>query len=262
MNATLTQEITLPSNGLLNPELPGGKVTQRCMMIYDQKYLAGGSASDNGLKRLLKETTTSPENFNVDKLTVSDTLYMLFKLRSLSYGDTLKYNTVCPHCGRKFLAHVDIANIAVKELDPNFEESLKVELPIAGDTVYTRILVNRDLDQINEELDKMRSREIETDGMNYILRIARMIKKVELKEKDADGETEYTNPDDIRKYVQKMTDYDATAVLSTTENIEFGISDTVETKCTNCNWEVTVPLVLNPTFFRPKYDLQHSKSGR
>lgn len=255
--ATLTQEITLPSRGLLNPEIPEGKLTQRCMMVYDQKYLAGGSSSDNGLKRLLKETTTEPENFDIDKLTVADTLFMLFKLRSLSYGDTLKYNTVCPHCGKRFTAHVDISKILVKELSDKYQDSLKVELPVSGDTVYTRILVNRDLDQINEEIDKMRSRDIDTEGMLYILRIARMIKKVELKEKDADDETEYTNPDDIRKYVQNMTDYDATAILATTENIEFGISDTVDTKCTCCNREVTVPLVLDPTFFRPKYDLRH-----
>lgn len=262
MKPTLTQEITLPSNGLLNPEIPNGKLTQRCMMVYDQKYLAGGSAADNGLKRLLKETTTSPENFDVNRLTVSDTLYMLFKLRSLSYGNTLKYNTVCPHCGRKFLAHVDISKIEVKELDPDYQKSLVVELPVTGDTVYTRILTNKDLDYINEELDKMRSRDIDTEGMDYVLRISQMIKKVELKEKDADGETYYDNPDDIRKYVQNMTDYDATAIISTTENIEYGIRDMVDTKCTQCNREVTVPLVLNPSFFRPKFDLQHTKSYR
>lgn len=257
MKPTLTQEITLPSNGLLNPEIPNGKLTQRCMMVYDQKYLAGGSAADNGLKRLLKETTTSPENFDVDKLTIADTLYMLFKLRSLSYGDVLKYNTTCPHCGKRFLAHVDISKINVVTLDPDFQKSLKVELPVSGDTVYTRILLNRDLDQINEEIDNLRSRDIDTEGMDYILRIAKMIKRVDLKEVDADGEKFYDNPDDIRKYVQNMTDYDATAILSTTENIEFGIRDMVETKCTMCNREVTVPLVLNPSFFRPKYDIQH-----
>lgn len=255
--ATLTQEITLPSSGLLNPEIPGGKITQRCMMVYDQKYLAGGSASDNGLKRLLKETTTSPESFDVDKLTIADTLYMLFKLRSLSYGDVLKYNTTCPHCGKRFLAHVDISKIDVVTLDPDFQKSLKVELPVSGDTVHTRILMNRDLDQINEEIDNMRARDIDTEGMEYILRIAKMIKRIDLKEVDADGEKFYDNPDDIRKYVQNMTDYDATAILSTTENIEFGIRDMVETKCTICNREVIVPLVLNPSFFRPKYDVQH-----
>lgn len=260
MKATLTQEITLPSNGMLNPEIPGGKLTQRCMMVYDQKYLAGGSASDNGLKRLLKETTTSPENFDVDRLTIPDTLYMLFKLRSLSYGDTLKYNTVCPHCGKKFLASINISKIEVKELDPNYEKFLTVKLPVSGDKVHTRILVNKDLDSINEELDKMRSRGIDTEGMDYIYRISRMIKRIDLAEKDADGETYYDNPDDIRKYVQMMTDYDATAILSTTENIEFGINDVADTKCTMCNREVTVPLVLNPQFFRPKFDLQHSES--
>lgn len=259
---TLTQEVVLPSKGLLNPEIPGGKVTQRCMMVYDQKYLSGSAAADNGLRRLIKETTVSPETLDVGKLTVSDTLFLLFKLRSLSYGEHFKYNIQCPRCGRDFTADVEISKIEVTDLDPDYEKELYIELPVRGDKVHTRILLNRDLDYINEELDRLRSRGADTEGLDYILRISRMITRIDLKEPNADDETYLDNPDDIRKYVQDMTDYDATAILSTVENITFGIHDTVETKCTHCNREVTVPLVLNPNFFRPKYDVRHKGSNR
>ena len=102
--SNFTQEIVLPSQGLLNPEIPEGKLVQRCMMVADQKFLAGSNQSAGSvIHQLIQRTTTSPEGFDVSKLTLSDTLYILFKLKIFSYGNDYKFRTRCPECGRRVM---------------------------------------------------------------------------------------------------------------------------------------------------------------
>ena len=261
-NSTLTHEIILPSRGYLNPEIPEGKVVQRCMMVYDQKYLAGSSSADGGLQRLLQETTVSPEKLDVNKLSIPDTMYMLFSLRILSYGNDFKFSTRCPACGKKLDVTVDLSALEVYDLAEDYEENLIVVLPRCKDKVHTRVLTNADYQSVATEFEKMRSKSNDTDGYDYILRLCKLITKVELKEPDADGEKVLTDPVDIRKYVEKMTDYDATAILSTVDSISYGISDVTEYTCYHCNRIVEIPLQFDPSFFRPKYDIPSKRSRR
>lgn len=265
MENNLTQEVVLPSRGLLNKNIPGGKIVQRCMRVYDQKYLSGSSASDGGMRKLLQETIVSPENIKIDSLCVPDTIYLLMTLRSLSYGSDLKVSCKCPHCGKITHVTIDISKLEIYDLEEDYESSLSIKLPHSGDTVHTRILLNADFKSISEEIDRVRqmSEDPESvDGLDYILKICKMIKSVKLAKPDEDGETELTDPVDIRKYVDKMTNYDATAVLATVESIAFGISDVAEVKCSICGESFNTPVPVDPTFFRPKFDLQHKRSRR
>lgn len=265
MDNNLTRDIVLPSRGLLNANIPGGKVTQRCMMVRDQKYLSGSSSADNGITRLLQDTIVSPSNIKVADLSIPDTMYLLMSLRSFSYGDVIKFEYRCPHCRELTKVSVDISKIDVYDLYEGYQEDMSVELPHSGDTVYTRFLRNRDLDEVRETVQKLRdsSEDGEIDeGIEYVLRLSRMIEKIKLKEPDADGETVLTDPIDIRKYVEKMTDYDASAITATVDSIEFGIAPDYPVTCTHCKQSFRAPIMIDYTFFRPKFEIKHKRTRR
>lgn len=250
-----THEVTLPSKGLLNPEIPEGKIIQRCMMVSDQKFLAGSSLNpDASVHELLSRTTESPDSIDISNLTSSDTLYLLFKLRILSYGDIYKFITRCPECEQKMNMSVDLSKLEVNTLEPGYEDKLKVVLPRSGDTVYTKFLRNRDNSDIREEVARRNRKGLE-DTNEFVLRLAAMVKKIVLKEKDKDGSSVLEHPVDIQKYLEKLTDLDATAIRATTDSVMYGISPMVEHKCPHCKNYVDVYLPLGPGFFRPKYDL-------
>ena len=250
-----TQEVYLPSKGYLNPEIPEGKLIQRCMMVADQKFLSSANLDPSSLtNELLRRTIESPENIDIGRLTTTDTLYLLFKLRVLSYGDNYKFRTRCPECGKKFETSINLAELLVDTLEPNYEDAMKQTLPVSGDTVYTRFLTNDDVRTVKEELERRKRRNPEDDS-EFTLRLASMIRRVDLKKANSDGDKVLEHPIDIQNYVEHLTDLDATAIRATTDNIAYGIQPTVEVKCPHCKEYVDININFGAGFFRPKYDV-------
>ena len=242
-----TQEITLPSRGLLNPEIPEGKVVQRCMMVADQKILSGSTQSaGSALTNLLKATTTTPSDLDVDNLTLADTMYLLFKLRVLSYGKNYTFMTRCPVCSKKIEVNIDLSELPVQTLEDDFTEDLVVELPHRGDTVYTKVITNGDLEYIAKE-SKRRKKRNPNDDSEYILRIVHSIQKIVLKK----DKSTLTNPIDIENYINSLTDLDAQTIIATRDSVAFGIAPSIEYVCPECKSDIDVSLQFSGDFFRP-----------
>lgn len=249
--SNFTQELILPSQGLLNKELPGGKVVQRCMMVADQKFLSGSNQSaGSAINQLIQRTITAPAEFNVDNLTLPDTLYLLFKLRILSYGDMYKFRTKCPECGKKIEVLLNMAELPVENLSEDYEDAMVAELPHRGDKVYTRMLTNKDIEDINMELKRRKKRSPEDDS-EYCLRITKSIEKIELAHPDKDGNKELTSAFDIERYVNALTDLDATTILAARDSAIYGVSPVVEYQCPECGEYIDVSVHFSNEFFRP-----------
>lgn len=250
MSTEFTQVLRLPSQGLLNPEIPDGEVTQRCMMVADQKFLSGSNQSANqAIQTLIQKTITAPEGFDVSKLTISDTIYLLFKLRILSYGEMYKFRTRCPECGKKIDVTIDLSELPVELLDPDYEKDLVVTLPHTGDTVYTRVLTNEYMEEINKDIKRRKKRNANDDS-EYIIRIARSIEKIVLKN-PVDGKKELTGSLDIERYIANLTDYDASVIQATRDKISYGIAPTVEYICPECGEYIDINIQFSGEFFRP-----------
>lgn len=252
-----TEEVQIPSMGLLNPELPDGKVTLRCVEIRDQKYLGGTKLiHDNKAVELLSRCVIAPDTFNVNNLTQIDLFYLLVKLRVLSYGNNYKFITRCPMCGNQTTVNVDLTNLEVTKLENFDSESLKIVLPRRGDTVYTHMQTQGDTEEIDKEVQRLRTKfKDNLEGNPEItLSIAKIISKIELKEPNEFGDTVLDNSVDILNYVENLTDLDALAIQSTLDDIDFGINSMCTTTCDRCNTEITVPLRTTAEFFRPRFN--------
>lgn len=247
MSSNFTQEVTLPSRGIFNPELPGGKLVQRCMMVSDQKFLYGSTQS-NSMEKLIQRTIESPEGFDISKLTAPDTLYLLFKLRVLSYGSNYTFITRCPECGKKIEVKADLSQVPVEYLDEDFSKNLEVTLPNTGDTVYTKILTNADTEDLDKEIKRRKKRNPD-DESEYILRIARSIEKIKI----AGSKTELTNNIDIERYISELTSLDAAAITSSRNKIIYGVIPTVDLVCPECHEDISVDIIFSGKFFRPEF---------
>lgn len=251
IESNFTQELTLPSLGLLNPEIPEGKLVQRCMMVADQKFLSGSNQSAGStIHQLLQRTITSPEGFDVSKLTLPDTLYLLFKLRVLSYGEHYKFRTKCPECGKKIDVVVDLSELPVETLEEDYTDNLVVTLPHRKDKVYTRIQTNQDMENINKELKRRKKRNPE-DESEYVLRITNSIEKIELATPNRDGKSVLTSPLDIERYVGALTDLDASTIINTRDSVTWGITPVIEYVCPECGEYIDISLRFSGEFFRP-----------
>lgn len=255
--ALFTETVTIPTRGLLTPSIPDGLVTQRCISVADKKYLAGTKAVDGDalVHGLIKRCVVVPEQFDPLVLTPADMMFLLFKLRILSYGENYTFRTKCPECGKRIDVRVKLSELVVHHLPDDYKDHLTVTLPNKGDTVYTKFLTIGDLEGIKKEVRRLKKKFPNMEGDPEVtLRIARMIERVELKEPNAAGDTILEHPVDILQYVESLTDLDSIAIQSTVENIKVGIDPQVEYVCPECDEYIDVDLSFSGEFFRPKYD--------
>lgn len=254
--ALYTQTVTLPTQGLLNPEVPDGLVTQRIMMVADKKFLAGTNADGEKIvAQLIERCTTVPQGFDTSKLINQDLLFLLFKLRILSYGDDFSFKTKCPECGKRTTVKIKLSELTVHTLEEGYEGKLQVVLPHRGDKVFTKFLTVGEGDDIAKEVKRLRKKFADSESDPSVsLRVARMIERIELVEANKAGDTELTDPVDILKYVEELTDLDSIAIQSTVENIKVGVDPEVETKCSECGEYIDVYVSFSAEFFRPKYE--------
>lgn len=252
-----TEVVTLPSNGLLNPEIPNGEVTLRCVTVADQKFVSGTNLpGDLLVQELLRRCVESPEGFDPAKLTSIDTFFLITKLRILSYGGKYSFIVKCPECGKKTEVELDLADLTVDYLDPDYESKMKVKLPRTGDTVFTRLLTNNDDREIDKEAKRLSKKFKDSGDNEFILRLVKSISRIELKGSGENGNKIIEDPISIQKYVENLTDLDATAIMSTLSPT-YGIQTSIETRCSECKEDIEVSLRFTPQFFRPKYDASH-----
>lgn len=187
------------------------------------------------------------------KLTSADTFFLIVKLRILSYGGQYSFITKCPECGKKIEVSLNLSDLIVEELPEDFEDSMVIELPRTGDTVHTRLLTNEDDNEVDKEVKRYLKKFKDAGDPEIILRLTKSITSIELQEPNSAGDYVLTNPIDIQKYVENLTDLDATAISSTLAQ-NYGIQATLDTVCKECREEIEVDLRFTPRFFRPKYD--------
>lgn len=250
-----TEQVKLPSKGLLNPEIPEGLVTIRCIELKDQKYISGSKlVNGNKYVQLLNRCIVEPENINVINLTQIDIFFLILKLRILSYGGKYSFMTKCPVCGKPTRVDVNLEELKVTELNDDFDKNLVVTLPRKGDKVYTKIRTQADVDYIEKETLRMKEKfgdDLEGDP-SVTLNIAKSIKKIELKNPTPSGDTIIEDPVDILQYVECLLDIDAISIMSTFEDLNYGVNPIITTTCNKCSEKINVILSTNPEFFRPR----------
>ena len=110
-----TEEVTLPSKGLLYPEespLRSGKISLKYMTAREEDILTNVNLIKNGtvLDKLLKSLIVTP-NVNYDDLLVGDKNAILIAARVLGYGPEYDIQLKHPETGIESKATIDLTTI-------------------------------------------------------------------------------------------------------------------------------------------------------
>ena len=154
-----TEEVTLPSKGLLYPEgspLRSGKVTMKYMtareedILTNQNYIKNGTVIDKLLQSLIVDMV------KVEDLLIGDKNAILVAARILGYGAEYEFKYPNPETGENELVSVDLTEAE----DKFFDESLLVnggnefeyELPTSKAKITFKLLTTADEKRIEQEL--------------------------------------------------------------------------------------------------------------
>jgi len=132
--------VQLPSRGLLYED-GTTEVKLRPFTFADEKMLKSIPVNSDGLQVIDKLLENCVEGVDTHQLTPADRLYVLFRLRGISYGDDYKITHDCLNCGHSSELTLGISTLTATPLTqehmlfvlPDSEQEVEIKLPRTQD---------------------------------------------------------------------------------------------------------------------------------
>lgn len=238
-------DLQLPSNGIFyqdeeDENIRNGIVTVRPFSITEEEIMANQAYINNGsmFRRVFNSVITS--NFDARKLCSYDSLYLMYALRKLSYGDDYTFKVKCPSetCNKEFETEINISDVPFEELDKELKPVRKIKLPVSKYTVTMK--VNRLEDE--EELEKMKKMTVNKDTLESILGL--VIKTIEILDENGDP----LNPKDWKEFYSVLPAMDRVRISKEFSND--GKSPLITITCPKCGEEFSISMPFQSDFFR------------
>ena len=179
-----SEEVTLPSKGLLYPEgspLRSGVIEMKYMTAREEDILTNQNYIKNGtvIDKLLQSLILSPINYN--DLLIGDKNAVLVASRILGYGAEYSFKITHPVTGEIEIISVDLTGAEDKVIDEGLMKEGKNEfefiLPTSKKTITFKLLTQADEKKIEAELkglkkiNKNASPELSTRMKHLILSV-------------------------------------------------------------------------------------------
>ena len=213
-------EASLPSKGLFYPK-SDSKVSVRPLTFDDERSLRNMN-TDNMVTVLTTILGACTKGMDISLLTPPDRLFLLFKIRELSYGDDYKLEQNCEECGVKNSLTLKLSTLEIDYLE---EDYTVFELPDSRKEVHIKPprasqLVNVDMDTLMNDLFK------------YIHSIS--------------GVSDSTV---IEEFIRRTTVRDIDVLRNKIFIPPYGMEDKLMFNCMKCNQSTKAAVVLNEYFF-------------
>lgn len=242
-----TEEVTLPSKGLLYPvdnPLSKGSVEMKYMTAKEEDILTNDSYIKKGtvIDKLLRSLIVSPINYN--DLATGDKNAILVAARVLGYGKDYTFDVqnlngdVTPHT-------IDLTELEDKELDPKHlikpnHNEFTFTLPVTKKVLTFKILTHSDERKIEDEIKARKKAKQEAGDLTT--RLKHMILSV-----DGDYETST-----IRNFVDnQLLARDSRALREYTKEVTPDVDMTFDYENEDGEIQRGVTVPLNITFLWP-----------
>jgi hypothetical protein len=215
-------EVELPSENKPYKLEEGTTILLRPMTFDDEKALVSANKQGNPVNLLLERCV---ENIKVADLIAMDKLYLILKLREISYGDDYDVMLICPKCEAENPITVRLSELPVNPVPDDFTDPITIELPVLKKQVKVR-------------LPRVRDEKVLSDPKNSSDQLWRFVTEI-------DGHTEKSV---IAAVVKKLPLKDIKTIIRTMKT-DFGVETQVNLKCTSCGGGSVVDLPISANFF-------------
>lgn len=215
-------EIKLPSQGLLYAG--GQKVVRiRPFTFEDERALKSMRAAKNAESVLDQLLRSCIDGIEVSELTPHDKVYLLYRIRGLSYGDEYPIQHDCQSCSKSNKLTINISTIQVMPLS---EEMMKFTLPDSLQPVIIK------LPRVQDE-SLFKTPELATESIPMFVH-------------SIGGVTDKTI---IESFVRKTTVRDIDTLRRKIYSPEYGMETHFFYNCGECRTKNRVEISLNENFF-------------
>ena len=246
-------KIDLPSMGSPYPEsnpFSKGSVRIRPWGSTEEQYVDNFNKGNfyTIIESLLSNAIL--EKCDITKLTLGDAFYILYWIRSLSYGSKYELETQCPHCNEIVKVSVDISECPIKYLDTNLTE-FNFILPSSKIEVKYRLTYLEDMIESTTKNDKTKIGG-KSKFSAEINRLIRVVTEMTLPNENKDVLT-YTKDLAIlkNKIWPLIPAIDIIALKEEMSKYDHGYVDPIFVKCPECKESFEQSPLISYEFFRP-----------
>lgn len=213
----------IPLSDVASVRIPSGPIVSLKPITFEEEKLLINSSKNkqDPLDILLSRCVTSEE---LGDILFIDKVFLLYKLRQISFGNDYKFRMACPDCGTTDQFEAKIDQLDVVDLEST--EPVEIELPVCKKKVSVRLAT------ISDE-KYFRS------GDSILDNVWRFVMSVE----------EHTSRKLISKFVPKLPAGDLNKIISTFMCKGYGLQTEVTIRCAHCDARNQVELPLNKDFF-------------
>lgn len=218
-------EITLPSKGIGYTFTDGGpKLKIKPMTFLDEKAILSGKKGGKDAVTILLERCVL--NMNTSKMYIFDKLYVLLKIREVSYGDVYSVTATCPDCDKENNIDVNIDSLAINYVEDTFKDPFEFELPKLKKKVRVRI-------------PKVEDENLLGGFSKSTSNLWRFVLSIDT----------YDSPVFISKLIDKLPLKDANAIVKAIINPKYGVIPSIKLECQHCQNINVIDLPITSDFF-------------
>ncbi len=180
---------------------------------------------------------------------MGDYLYLLYKLRVITYGNDYLNQSICPYCGQINVSKLNLDQLQVLALDVDeINDLLEVKLPESGHVLTLKYKTPRECDLIDKEIDEFKDRNPGSKvNIDFLVDLRHGIRLV-------DG-NHYDNLK-LDAFLKKLNMKDTNKILNALDrlNLQVGINNAITETCSNprCRLDYATTFRFSSEFFRPK----------
>ena len=223
----------VPTDTAINVDLPsecrvykleddGMPITVRPMTFDDEKAIVGSKKEEDPINLVLQRCVT---NVKIMDLLPMDKLYLIMKLREISYGDDYKTLLLCQQCRAENPTTVKLSELNVNPVPDDFTDPITFMLPVAKKEIKIKQPRVRD-EKIFENTE---------DALDQLWRFVAEIGG-------------HTDKSIIAAVMDKLPLVDIKTILNSIKS-DYGVDTKIKFVCKDCGGVSVVDLPIDANFF-------------
>ena len=246
---TIAEEFTLPSKGKVYSQDVNPNIKIRSMTTEEEMKRLGHSPYIYKMfSNIIDDCLVEKPNISTYDMCIGDYQFLLYKLRSVTYGPDYEVATMCPHCGNKNTIKVNLDKLKTNSFEDSMKKYMEFELPVSKKLIKLKLQTPRMLDEVNRKTKELQEHSSDIDSEPAILfNVVSLIETI-------DGQV--ISEQKLENFVRKLPMKDTNFILQNSKKLimGIGIDTTISHTCESCNNEFKLQLPITGEFFGPSID--------
>lgn len=246
---TISETFVLPSKGkIYNSVVP--EVRLRSMSTMEEmKRLSPTDTPYKTMSEIIDDCLVDDIGISSYDLCIGDYLFLLHRLRVVTYGSKYTLTSICPFCGCENTDTIDLLDIPIKEYDEENEKYRSFILPNSGKEILLKYQTPRMVDTVELRVKELKKKVKDLDYDPTIsYSVAMMIKEIDGVHYDFAK---------VEKWVKELSMADTNYILTYADklNSSIGLDLVLHNECEVCGLEFATTFRTTNEFFRPTLDI-------